>query len=178
MAEPASQAQTFPEGQQKAQARPYPIVLAEVEHLAPLSQLLNAHRVAQGQADNQPAVSHFLFERIINHEALIFLALEAEHAAQPQGKGFLMLYPAYSAQSLMPVWILGELYVAPEARRQGVGRSLLNEALTLVHQRGDQGLTLEIAQDNMAGRQFLSTMGFQQQSQLTHYCYTFSNPAL
>jgi ribosomal protein S18 acetylase RimI-like enzyme len=178
VAEPASQTQAFSQGHPQGRNNPYPIVLAEVEHLNPISELLNAHRVAQGKLDNQPAVAHFLFERIINHEALIFLALEDEHAAQPQGMGFLILYPTYFAQTLMPVWILGELYVTPVARRQGVARSLLNEALALVHQRGDQGLTLEVDQDNTAARQLLAAMGFQQQAQLAGYHYTFSNPTL
>jgi len=170
MAEAAPQA--FPSPAKK----PYPIVLAEVEHLTPLSQLLNAHRMAQGKADDQPAVAHYLFERIINHEALIFLALDDEKAPAPQGQGFLMLYPTYSAQSLMPVWILGELYVTPSARRQGVARSLIQEALALVHQRGDEGLILNIAQDNGAGRQLLTALGFQAQTGAAKYTYTFTYP--
>lgn len=122
---------------------PYPIVLAEVEHLEPLSQLLNAHRMVLGKPDEQPAVSHFLFERLINHEVLIFLALEDEQSMQ--GKGFLSLYPTFSAQSLMPVWILGELYVTPEARQQGVAKSLLQSALSLIQQRGDEGIIFNLS---------------------------------
>lgn len=154
--------------------QPYPIVLAEVEHLEPLSQLLNAHRVALGHADNQPAVSHYLFERLINHETLIFLALEDEHAASPQGKGFLMLYPTFSAQSLMPVWILGELYVTPEARRQGVATSLLQDALKLIQERGDEGFILNIPQGNQSARQFLEKSGFKHQSALQNYTFKFT----
>lgn len=122
---------------------PYPIVLAEVEHLEPLSQLLNAHRMVLGKPDEQPAVSHFLFERLINHEVLIFLALGDEQSMQ--GKGFLSLYPTFSAQSLMPVWMLGELYIVPEARQQGLAQSLLQSALELIQQRGDEGIILNLS---------------------------------
>jgi GNAT superfamily N-acetyltransferase len=157
------------------QTNPYRIVLAGVDQLEPLSQLLNAHRVAMGLPDNQPAVAHFLFERLINHESVIFMALNEQNDAisASLGQGFVQIYPTFSAHSLMPLWILGEVYVAPNARRQGLATALITQALDLVRQRGDEGLSLDIPLENRAGRQLLEGMGFVINPAITHYDYRF-----
>lgn len=159
------------------QTQPYHIVLAEVENLTPLSHLLNDYRVALGLPNDQPSVAHYLFERLINHESVIFLALDAKTAELPaekqQGQGFLQMYPTFSSKSLMPVWILGEVYVAPKYRRQGLAQALINQALELLRQRGDEGLVTELPADNSAARHLYERMGFQHEPATAHYAYTF-----
>ena len=149
------------------------IVLAGVAHLEPLSQLLNAHRIEQGMPDNQPAVAHFLFERLINHEAVHFIALKAnaEEHAQPQGLGFIQLYPSFSSESLMPYWTVGALYVTPSVRQEGLGKALIAQALQLVRERGDEGLRAQLSTRETEARQLMQSMGFQVQSGIETYHY-------
>ena len=42
--------------------------------------------------------------------------------------GFTQLYPSFSSLSLKSVWILNDLYVYEEYRKQGVGKMLLDAA--------------------------------------------------
>ena len=42
--------------------------------------------------------------------------------------GLAQLYPSFSSASMQRLWILNDLYVAPEARKHGVGQALLQAA--------------------------------------------------
>ncbi len=150
------------------------ITQAGVPHLEPLSQLLNAHRVTQGFAHNLPAVSHFLFERLINHEAVHFIALNPGNAPDTpaQGLGFIQLYPAFSSESLMPYWTIGAFYVAPEVRGQGIGNALIAQALQLVRERGDEGVRVALLPTQPEASRLLEHAGFQANTDRTSYQFT------
>jgi len=149
------------------------IVLGEVEHLGALADLMDQYRQFYGQPSNRPAAEQFLFERMINHESVIYLAQDASSA---QVIGFLQLYPSFSSVSLMPVWILNDLYVSPAARRQGVARALIRAAIGLVHERGDKGLTLETMPDNLSAQALYESLGFQRDAHSLYYHYWLAQP--
>lgn len=139
---------------------------ADVDDLADVAELMDLYRIFYGQPSNRPAAEQFLFERMINHESVIFLARDT---ASKQAAGFLQLYPTFSSVSLQPVWILNDLYVRPEYRRQGLGRTLMQSAIDLVKARGDKGLTLQTASDNLTAQALYESMGFQQDTSSRYY---------
>lgn len=159
--------------QGKCTVKAIKIVLGEVEHLGVLADLMDQYRQFYGQASNRPAAEQFLFERMINHESVIYLAQDASSA---QIVGFLQLYPSFSSVSLMPVWILNDLYVSPAARRQGVGRALIQAAIGLVRERGDKGLTLETMPDNHSAQALYESVGFQRDTHSLYYHYWLAQP--
>ncbi len=140
------------------------IELAEVEHIDKLAPLLDAYRIFYGQPGNLPAAAHFLFERMINHESVIYLAMVGEEAV-----GFVQLYPGFSTVSLRPEWRLNDLYVRPEWRRQGVARKLIEEAKKLVRDREDKGLVLETAHSNAPAQRIYESLGFVKDQQFATY---------
>lgn len=142
------------------------VIQAGVEHLEDLTLLFDAYRVWYGKPSNRPAANHYLFERIINHESMIYLALVDGKAA-----GFTQLYMTFSSIAMLPVWILNDLYVAPDYRQQGVGRALIRQAIDLVAERGDKGLQLETAPDNVNAQRLYEAMGFRPDSEFKHYVY-------
>jgi ribosomal protein S18 acetylase RimI-like enzyme len=144
------------------------IVLAGVEHLDAVAGLLDQYRIGRGQSSNVPAVRHFLFERMLNHEFVIFLA---QDAASGQAVGFAQLYPTFSSLALDGVWILSELFVVPETRGRGIARRLAHEALELVRKRQDRGLRLEIPPDNHPARRLFESLGFTPDAPALHYTY-------
>jgi ribosomal protein S18 acetylase RimI-like enzyme len=146
------------------------IVLGEVDHLPMLADLMDQYRQFYGQPSNRPAAEQFLFERLINHESVIYLALDTE---SNQAAGFMQLYPTFSSVSLQPVWILNDLFVMPNYRRCGIARALIQQAVELVQTRGDKGLTLETAPDNRSAQALYEAMGFQQDTSSLHYIHWF-----
>ncbi len=141
------------------------IIRAGVTELDDAARLFDAYRVFYKQESNLPAANNFLFERMINHESVIYLAYDENNTAV----GFEQLYMSFSSVSMMPIWILNDLYVAPEARKKGVGKALIAEAEALVKERGDKALILETAQDNTPAQALYEKLGFSKESDVYHY---------
>jgi ribosomal protein S18 acetylase RimI-like enzyme len=55
---------------------------------------------------------------------------------------------------------LEELYVAPERRGQGIGRTLLNAAMDLARERGAKHMDLGTSDDDVAARALYQSVGF------------------
>lgn len=142
------------------------VMLAEVAHLKPLSELFDAYRVVCGHSANRPAAEHFLFERLINHESVIYLAWDENRG---RAAGFLMLYPGFSSLEMQPVWFMNDLFVHPDYQRKGIARALVQEALSLVRERGDWGLVIMVAPGQEAARELCDRMGFHRDDRFSHY---------
>lgn len=147
------------------------IILAEVDHLADLAELMDQYRLFYGQASNRPAAEQFLFERIINHDSVIYLARDVKTR---QAVGFVQLYPSFSSVSLQPVWILNDLYVLTDYRRLGIGRALIQQAVNLARARGDKGLTLQTMPENLPAQALYKSMGFVEDTKSIYFVNWFS----
>ncbi|MEU3407186.1 GNAT family N-acetyltransferase [Streptomyces sp. NPDC006670] len=98
----------------------------------------------------------FLAERIAKDESLVLLA-EVEGAGTV---GFAQVYRTFSSLAMRPVWVLGDLYVAPSGRRTGAGRTLLREVLERARQAGVAGVQLETGFDNAVAQGLYESEGF------------------
>ncbi|MCC6073645.1 GNAT family N-acetyltransferase [Pseudomonas sp. GCM10022188] len=106
----------------------------------------------------QPAapIRSFLGERLERGDSVIFLARDEEGRAQ----GFVQLYPIFSSLSLRPAWLLYDLFVSPEARRQGVAEMLMNAARAHAEATGACGLQLETARNNLTAQALYEKLGY------------------
>lgn len=129
---------------------------AEMDDLDTLTPLFSAYREFYNQPVNLPECHHFLFERILNHESVIYIAFEGEQAI-----GFLQLYPSFTSIRLRAQWILNDLYVIPEKRKQGIATALVNQAKQLVQDRKDDGLALSTAKTNTTAQRLYEALNFQ-----------------
>ena len=144
------------------------IVYADVEHLDRLAPLFNDYRVWYGKPSDLPGSTHFLFERIINHESVIFLVLDGEQEGA-RAVGFAQLYMTFSSLGLQPVWVLNDLWVADGWRRKGIARLLVEKAQKLVTDREDKGLQLETAPGNTSAQALYKQLGFVEDNEFSHY---------
>ena len=139
------------------------IVRADPSHLEQLTPLFDAYRVFYGQASDSEAARDFLAARLRLDESVIFLALLDRKAA-----GFTQLYGSFSSVSLGRLWILNDLFVAPEARRKAVAGALLGRAHDHARETGAQGLTLQTATDNSSAQALYEAHGWEQDAVLTY----------
>ena len=105
--------------------------------------LFDAYRVFYKQSSNLQAAFDFLEQRVDKNESTIFMAI-----LQGEAVGFIQLYPIFSSVSLKPAWLLNDLYVAENARRQGVAEALLQQAKQFALETKAAYVLLQTSEDN------------------------------
>ena len=66
-------------------------------------------------------------------------------------------------------WILNDLYVDPEARKQGIGEMLLHKAKDYAIKTGAKSISLSTAPDNYSAQRLYEKNGYKRDSQFYHY---------
>lgn len=136
--------------------------LEDVDDIVPL---FDAYRVFYEQPSNVQRARIFLMSRLRNKDSVIYLARNDAGEAV----GFTQLYPSFSSVSVMPLWILNDLFVAPSGRRQGVGGALIERAKQLARDTRAAGLSLATATDNLTAQSLYESIGFARDEKFFHY---------
>lgn len=140
------------------------VIRATSGHVAPLAKLFDAYRQFYGQTSDLDGAKAFLSERLQNEQSVIFLAQSDDIEC-----GFTQLYPAFSSVAMRPIWILNDLFVAPQARRQGVGKSLMQAATEFATDNGARRLALATAVDNHSAQSLYESLGWVKNESFLHY---------
>jgi GNAT superfamily N-acetyltransferase len=114
---------------------------ASASDLDLLVPLFDQYRHFYRQPGDVALARRFLSERLQHQESIVFLAMRADGTAM----GFTQLFPSFSSASAARIFILNDLFVAPEARRTGVGSMLLAAAVEYGRAAGAVRLTLSTA---------------------------------
>jgi GNAT superfamily N-acetyltransferase len=139
-------------------------VRVELEDLEALVPLFDGYRRFYGRPPDLAGARAFLAERIKRNESVIFLAMLDGAAV-----GFTQLYPSFSSVSMKRLWVLNDLFVAPEARRSGAGRALLERAERWAKETGAKGLTLSTEITNETARRVYEQAGWIKEEEFMHY---------
>ena len=126
---------------------------ADVDLIAPL---FDAYRQFYALPSNPTTARHYIATRLRLHDSVIFLATENTDTAL----GFTQLYPTLCSLALRPYAILSDLFVSPTARRQGVGKLLLERAHTYARDTGLDRLELQTARANHAAQAPYESLGW------------------
>lgn len=132
--------------------------------LEALIPLFDAYRVFyQAQSDPEGA-RRFLGERLAKGESRVFLAWQNGKAV-----GFTQLYPSFSSVSMQRLWILNDLFVAPEARKTGAGAALMERAAEFARADGAKGLSLATQTSNRTAQALYGRQGYVKDEEFFHY---------
>src|SRR5579875_3465956 len=93
---------------------------ASILDLDSIVPLFDAYRQFYRLPSDPEGARRFLRERFENKESVIFLALVNGAPA-----AFTQLYPSFSSASMARIFVLNDLFVCPDERRQGLGAALL-----------------------------------------------------
>lgn len=146
------------------------IVTATLDQIEDLIPLFDGYRQFYKQERDLPAARRFLEERLILRESIIFLAYRGTNAV-----GFIQLYPSFSSVSMQRLWILNDLYVAPEVRGHRIGEALIETAAQFSSRMGAKGLILETAADNVSAQTLYERVSFVRDTEF--YRYYLQTPA-
>jgi ribosomal protein S18 acetylase RimI-like enzyme len=138
---------------------------ADVDLVTPL---FDAYRQFYRRTSDLALARRFLADRLGRGESVVFLAV-TERDGQTVGCGFTLLYPSFSSLSCRPMWLLADLFVAPEARRTGTGRRLMEAAHVFAQEHGAVTVELETAHTNTTAQALYESMGYQHDLEFRHY---------
>jgi GNAT superfamily N-acetyltransferase len=138
--------------------------IADLDLIAPL---FDAYREFYRKPAETERARRFLLDRFSNNQSIVFLAFHADEAV-----GFAQLYPSFSSGSLGRILILNDLFVAPEARRQGAGAWLLEAAANYGRQIGALRLTLSTEHTNTAAQSLYERSGWKRDAFFCSYNLT------
>ncbi|RAJ17087.1 GNAT family N-acetyltransferase [Olleya aquimaris] len=141
------------------------IIQANQSHLDQVAPLFDAYRVFYKQQSNLETAKQFLKQRLEKQDSIILIAY-AEH----EPVGFTQLFYSFSSVSMQPLFILNDLYVKKNYRKQGFGLALLNEAKTLCKNHNYKGLALQTETTNPAQKLY-ERLGWTLDKDL-HYFWT------
>ena len=142
------------------------IVTATLEHLDLLTPLFVKYREFYGELPYPDSSRKFLETRLRRQESVIYLALADD---DDRLLGFCQLYPSYSSLSLKRVWILNDIYVAEDARRQLVADRLLQTAKTMAKDTNAVRMRVSTSSDNAVAQALYESIGFREDTQFKNY---------
>jgi GNAT superfamily N-acetyltransferase len=140
------------------------IILAQLDHLEAVARLFNQYRMFYQQPSNPAGATQFLQERLQKNDSTIFLAEENGSMI-----GFTQLYPSFSSVSMKPIWILNDLFVAEDYRKQGVAQQLMTTAEAFARETGAIRMTLSTQISNAVARSLYESRGYVRDDEFHHY---------
>lgn len=135
--------------------------LSDLEALVPL---FDTYRRFYGQPGDLALARTFLHERLASLQSAILIA-EQNGAAV----GFAQLYPSFSSTRAQRIYVLNDLYVAPEAREGGVGRALMEAAAEFGRRAGAARLALSTQRTNRTAQALYESCGWVRDEEFLHY---------
>lgn len=140
------------------------IFQATNEDIEGVSNLFNSYRMFYEQISDLEGAKDYINKRLENEDSVIFVVKNNQKYV-----GFTQLYPTFSSTAMKKAWILNDLFVDPEARKQGVGEVLLNKAKDFAVETGAIKLSLKTATDNFSAQKLYEKNGYERDSQFYHY---------
>jgi len=141
------------------------IVRATIKHTDTIAPLFDQYRQFYEQDANLEACRDYIRQRLENNQSVIFLA----RSDTGQGLGFTQLYRSFCSVAMREIIYLYDLYVAPEARRTGTGRALMDRARDYAGQRGAERLTLETHVSNTQAQALYESLGWEKDDEFLTY---------
>jgi GNAT superfamily N-acetyltransferase len=138
--------------------------IGDLEQIVPL---FDAYRQFYRRPSDLDLARRFLRDRFQHSESVIFLAEDGGTAV-----GFTQLYPSFSSVSAARIFILNDLFVSPDGRRQGVGAMLLAAAANFGREMGAVRLALSTEVDNRTAQALYEREAWKRNSDFYSYDLT------
>ncbi|MCY1439700.1 Acetyltransferase (GNAT) family protein [compost metagenome] len=148
------------------------IIQATLEHLDLIAPLFVRYREFYGELPYPDSSRAFLEKRLKHKESVIYLALPDDDDSKLLG--FCQLYPSFSSLSLKRVWILNDIFVAEEARRQLVADHLIKTAKKMAKETNSVRMRVSTSSNNEAAQKTYESIGFREDTQFKNYILPIS----
>jgi ribosomal protein S18 acetylase RimI-like enzyme len=140
------------------------VTFADSNSIPELANLFNQYRIFYGGETDLQAATAFLTSRFENKDSVILVAHEGSKMT-----GFIQLYPSFSSVGMQKIWILNDLFVDTDFRRQNVARNLMEEAKKYAKETGALRIDLATQTSNIFAQNLYETMGYAKNESFFHY---------
>lgn len=137
---------------------------AQLQDVKKILPLYLAYRAFYQVPESAEKAEKFLTDRITNHESVIYFV---EKDGVPVG--FTQLYPLFCSLEMKRIWLLYDLFVAPEARKAGVAQQLIARADQLAKETDSAFIMLSTATDNVKAQALYEKEGYVRDTQFFVY---------
>lgn len=124
-----------------------------------------------GQLPYPDSSRKFLEKRISRKESVIYLAMADD---EDKILGFCQLYSSFSSLSLKRVWILNDIYVCQDARRQLVADRLIQTAKQMAKETNAVRLRVASSVDNEVAHKLYESIGFKEDTEFKSFVLSIS----
>lgn len=137
---------------------------ADHDGLSQVAHLFDQYRQFYGQESDLAGAQGFISERIELDDSVILVAQVGGDLV-----GFAQLYPTFSSVAMRRVWILNDLFVLPDSRRQAIGRRLLDAAVQHAQSTGATRVVLATEVGNTVAKSLYEHDGWVRDTTFDHY---------
>lgn len=131
---------------------------AGAEDAEGIGRLLHDFNAEYEMATASPAAIAERIRLLLAEEPRFTVLLVGAEDASPEGFAVLRFRAALASEGLE--CYVAELYVVPERRGNGLGRALMNEAISLARTEGADTIDLGTSDDDHAARALYESLGF------------------
>ncbi|KIE05690.1 hypothetical protein NF27_DN00060 [Candidatus Jidaibacter acanthamoeba] len=142
------------------------IVSPSLSNLGHLTELFCQYRTFYKQPLDFEKTRKFVFDRLNMKDSIFFMAYEK---GSKVAMGFTQLYPSFTSVGMQRIYILNDLYVAPEYRGKGVSKALLTRAHEFSIENGAQKVSLMTADNNIIAQKLYESLDYNFDTQFSHY---------
>ncbi|HKF97356.1 MAG TPA: GNAT family N-acetyltransferase [Steroidobacteraceae bacterium] len=138
---------------------------ASTDDLPVLGRLFDEYRQFYQLPSDLEKANAYLKARLGARDSTVLVA-----ADDGQGLiGFTQLYPTWCSLLAGPVYVLYDLYVAPPARRHGVGRALIHAATERGRHDRKLRMSLSTAKTNLGAQALYESLGWERDEEFYVY---------
>ena len=141
--------------------------IATASDIPAVASLFDGYRQFYAQAPDLALATAYIRDRISKNESVILVA-----EAQGVIIGFCQLYPTFCSVEAKPIYSLYDLFVAPAARKLGVGKALLLAAEQHAVQNGFARMDLTTAKTNVPAQALYESLDWQRDEVFYAYSKT------
>jgi len=141
---------------------------ATITDLDVLAYMFDDFRQCYEQAPDFEAAKNFLADRIKFQDTHLLVAYEMVEGKEV-GVGFVQIYPSFSSISMKKIFILNDLYVIPEMRKQGIAKLLINSAKQFAIDNKAGQLVIETRISNSSAQKLYDSVGFTKEGEHLYY---------
>ncbi len=136
------------------------IIQASETHLDLIIPLFDDYRFFYGENSNVCKAKNFIQDRLQKADSIIFLATETSKST---AIGFAQLYPSFTSIGTGKTFILNDLYVSPQHRKNGIANKLLKHIKEFAQKNGAVKITLQTASSNISAQKLYESLGYKQE---------------
>ena len=137
---------------------------ASIEQLDDVASLFDQYRVFYRQNSDLEQAKEFITARLQQQDSVILLATENSNPL-----GYTQLFPSWSSVSMQRVWILNDLFVLPQARKQGIAKALMDAAKDYAVATNAIRIILATEVTNKVAQNLYESIGYRQFDEFYHY---------